>query len=689
MDEGVSETWTSAVFEKAIVFYIMVTILMWSWKADVRRCLLSLQSFVHGLLTSDEEKEAAIHSKLQEIQLPLARQLTAAILGSFTLITVLMDLSFGLRRSSRIQLFQDYVIFGAAFFFASLASKWTMQLPLLYKMTAVEIFLGVLHTILSDSASIMMMIPIKMMLRLCASSMLLSERFAIVINTVASMSQLIRILLQEESSWLPSMIILELGTGLLSVIPIVLLKSSFAELLSTAAVEDASQFFHEHSAARRMLAVLCDAQVLLGPDLKIISHDRGLAQLLMSSCSPFALEGRAFLDFMAPRDIHRFEVFIESAIKVADEGQGDGDGQYGHGDVPSGMPSGRSVIAPPTSLLVHISDSHGLLVAVELFHICVPAGPNGVRGHFIGISEAESNASATASNSDTGSGSVRSSHRTDRTAPLNAARHSEESQEVMTLKTLQMRPQAVARSAEGMFHPDPGAEDEGRDGRESVASSGSSDSSLTSAAGLRSKSFTAPGIESAEITLDPFCDALSIHEAFFTFQAGSARERPCLMEWLWPGTGKKFHSSMSHAVNLLFAPPGSRADAAQSKYRLEPITFQLPSWKKTFALVAKDVDLLLEEKEEGHALGSAAQEAVLIKLQLSSFMIKRMERVERGSRPQKPREIEERAKARAEWLRANSGSRPLAERDGLEPIQEQRLRRTHAKQRTGEARGDV
>ena len=88
-----------------------------------------------------------------------------------------------------------------------------------------------------------------------------------------------------------------------------------------------NQFFDEHSAARRMLAVLCDAQarkdtkpngaslhastgsftppqVYLNQDLTIVSHCRGpyappsldlslpgLAQLLMSTNSAKALEG--------------------------------------------------------------------------------------------------------------------------------------------------------------------------------------------------------------------------------------------------------------------------------------------------------------------------------------------------------------------------------------------------------------
>ncbi|OLP93102.1 hypothetical protein AK812_SmicGene25024 [Symbiodinium microadriaticum] len=673
LEEGVSGTLSSILLSTLVAS-------LW-WKADGKRCLVALQSFGRGLVDIDSAKEAAVQSKLEDVHLPLARQLTAAVLGSFTLIAVLMDVFSGLRRNSSTQLLQDYIVFAAAFIFAGFANKWTMTPPLLHKMIAFQVCLGALHTILSDSTSVIMMMPLNAMLRLSASSMLLSERCAVITNAVASMVQLIRFLfrqdelitLSRQENWLPIIVILELGTSLMSLIPIVVLKSSFAEQLSTPPVEDTSQFFQEQSAARRMLAVLCDAQVLLGPDLNIISHDRGLAQLLMSSCSP--LEGRAFVDFMAPRDIHRFKAFIESAVKVA---AATGLDASLHKSV-----TRRPYVPPPTSLLVHITDSHGLLVAVELFHICVP-GPTGERAHFIGISEAESNRSATASNSDTGSASVRSSHRT---PPPTTCRHLEDSEEVMTLKTLQ-RQQAAARSGDGFFHPDL-QEDDGRDGRESIASSASSDSSITSAAGLRNAA-SAPELDFAEISVDPFCDTLSIYKADFVFRAGKARGRPSLLEWLRPGTRKKCHSSICHAVNLVFAPPGSKADAAKSKYRLDPITLQLPSGRQPLALIAQNVELLLDEAaERGDSAEAVLQKRdapLLIKLQLSDIMVKRLDRLG-ASKSQKLRELEELAKAKAERIRASSmaGTLQAAERDkSLEPIQErQRLRRTKQRQEEG------
>eukprot|EP00913_Durusdinium_trenchii_P031350 g29355.t1 len=185
----------------------------------------------------------------------------------------------------------------------------------------------------------------------------------------------------------------------------------------------------------------------------------------------------------------------------------------------------------PSSLQVHVVDSHGLLVAVELFHICVP-GPDGKRGHFIGISEAENAMSSQASQSDSGSGQSSSSD-------------------------------AV-----------------------SVVSS-SSESSVTSANGLVGKLRACPEIEWGEIVVDAFCDRLSILEAHFRFNKAQSVEdspAPSLLEWVWPSTRQKLHAAMSHGVNLLFAPPS--ANVTLLERRFDPIMFQLPfRMKNSSALV--------------------------------------------------------------------------------------------------------
>ncbi|CAJ1368277.1 unnamed protein product, partial [Effrenium voratum] len=90
-------------------------------------------------------------------------------------------------------------------------------------------------------------------------------------------------------------------------------------------------------------------------------------------------------------------------------------------------------------------------------------------------------------------------------------------------------------------------------------SEASSESSVTSAAGLVGKMRACPEIEFGEIVVDAFCERLSIREASFRFGKTSREDAasPSLLEWVWPSTREKLHASMSHGVNLLFAPPGA------------------------------------------------------------------------------------------------------------------------------------
>lgn len=108
------------------------------------------------------------------------------------------------------------------------------------------------------------------------------------------------------------------------------------------------------------------------------------------------------------------------------------------------------------------------------------------------------------------------------------------------------------------------------------------------------------------------------------------------------------------------------------------------------ALIAQNVELLLDEAaERGDSAEAVLQKRdapLLIKLQLSDIMVKRLDRLG-ASKSQKLRELEELAKAKAERIRASSmaGTLQAAERDkSLEPIQErQRLRRTKQRQEEG------
>eukprot|EP00435_Cladocopium_sp_Y103_P010139 s324_g2.t1 len=124
---------------------------------------------------------------------------------------------------------------------------------------------------------------------------------------------------------------------------------------------------------------------------------------------------------------------------------------------------------------------------------------------------------------------------------------------------------------------------------------------------------------------------------------------PSLLEWVWPSTRDKFHAAISHGVNLLFAPPS--VDVGRLQRKFDPILFQLPfRMKNPCALVAHNVELVFAEKDKNegkspsHASGedvNVAEDDVLVKLQLSGFMVKKMS----PSKPRMIKDLEERAKA--------------------------------------------
>jgi len=491
------------------------------------------------------------------------------------------------------------------------------------------------HTFLSDPDSILLTTPIKVTQMLSTAAILPDSSFAFVscIAAVVDLTRLSQFDLQR--GLLSCLVMTELGSSLVMVIAMSLLREHLMKE-PDAEEQEVTQLFHEHSAARRMLSVLCDAQVYLNQDLNIISHCRGLAQLLMSTTSLQALEGRMFAEFLAVRDQKRFQSFVENAVKVflaEEETGGPVDGHFS----PSLLSSGwRRRASTPTSLQVHVVDSHGLLVAVELFHICVP-GPKGQRGHFIGISEAENTMSSQASQSDSGSGHSRSTG-------IIAGNQNMMSQNALQEIFVFKPPTNASSEASKGLELDPGGSD-----AMSVAS-GSSESSVTSASGLVGKMRACPEIESGEIVVDAFDDRLAIREAFFRFNKPTSMDNPpapSLLEWVWPSTREKFHADISRGVNLLFAPPQASVHKLERKF--EPVMLQLPfRMKNSCALVAHTVELVFANEDEGDV--TVGEDDVLVKLKLSGFMVKKMS----PSKPQMIKDLEARNKARAEIVKSNS-----------------------------------
>lgn len=122
---------------------------------------------------------------------------------------------------------------------------------------------------------------------------------------------------------------------------------------------------HSHQTARRLLAVLCDCELLLNSALQIIRPCPKLSSLLMGIRPTTA--GDDFAKYVHEDDIDRFRQFIHDSSCNAEAGSD----QYS-----------------PASLQVALRDAVGLTVQVELFHAAVPSPlGSGRLNHMLGINE--------------------------------------------------------------------------------------------------------------------------------------------------------------------------------------------------------------------------------------------------------------------------------------------------------------
>jgi len=154
-------------------------------------------------------------------------------------------------------------------------------------------------------------------------------------------------------------------SGSVYVVHLCVLQRLRAELESVASASEAS-------GVRRLLSVLCDAQVQLGPDLCILGAGRNLGQLLTMSYGSHAarsLDGVAFSNYLVEADQPRFETFINYSMSLAED-----------------WCSGLAVPSPAASLQVHMHDSAGVPFEAELFHTYLH-DLKGQPAHFIGICE--------------------------------------------------------------------------------------------------------------------------------------------------------------------------------------------------------------------------------------------------------------------------------------------------------------
>jgi len=167
---------------------------------------------------------------------------------------------------------------------------------------------------------------------------------------------------------------------LVYVIHLSVLQRLSAELESAASAS-------ETRGVRRLLSVLCDAQVQLGPDLRIVGAHQRLGQLLTMSYGSQAagnLDGLEFSNFLVEADRPRFKVFLESSMPLVD----------------NGCSSSAAVPSLAASLSVHMRDNAGVPFAAHLFHTYLH-DLEGPPAHFIGICEGERDGSIAAQSQDT------------------------------------------------------------------------------------------------------------------------------------------------------------------------------------------------------------------------------------------------------------------------------------------------
>eukprot|EP00913_Durusdinium_trenchii_P022418 g21057.t1 len=318
--------------EKSYILLFLLSYLIWYLQASIPDYRLDRAQPVLQFFRNSEEDKEAMTQKVEAEHLPMTRWVST-FLSIFLSGVMLLDVAVGPARSNHMQLYLDYGLYTCCLLCAIPAATTHLPLDSLFQTCFVAVAVGVAHTFISEPSSIVLATPVKLLQHICATAMLADCSFGALgfFSACVDLLRLYNSQLDGQKNLVFGIVLTELGSSLVTVVWTVLLREHMMREPDQQVVE-VKQFFHEHSAARRMLAVLCDAQVYLGQDLNIISHCRGLAQLLMSTSSSKALEGRVFQDFLAPRDRPRFQTFVESAVQVFlddDEGPEGGRGWAG------------------------------------------------------------------------------------------------------------------------------------------------------------------------------------------------------------------------------------------------------------------------------------------------------------------------------------------------------------------------
>ncbi|CAE8662605.1 unnamed protein product [Polarella glacialis] len=172
------------------------------------------------------------------------------------------------------------------------------------------------------------------------------------------------------------------------------------------AILDAQESENEKVAAQRMLAVLCDSQMMLDSELRISGRHESSARFLQVPSTAAAgcdsLDGVDFTDFVDPVDVSRFKAFMRGRPSwpsggperpESPEASPDEEGEQRRQDAPP-KPAGS----------LHVQMFNGLRrpFKAELFHVCFKSG--GTVAHLVGIREENQNEGETFANCPDGHG---------------------------------------------------------------------------------------------------------------------------------------------------------------------------------------------------------------------------------------------------------------------------------------------
>eukprot|EP00931_Biecheleriopsis_adriatica_P057226 TRINITY_DN33939_c0_g1_i1.p1 TRINITY_DN33939_c0_g1~~TRINITY_DN33939_c0_g1_i1.p1 ORF type:complete len:688 (+),score=129.77 TRINITY_DN33939_c0_g1_i1:34-2097(+) len=285
---------------------------------------------------------------------------------------------------------------------------------------------------------------------------------------------------------------------------------------------------YEKSGVQRMLAVLCDAQVTLTAEGRMLGDCEKISQMLMHPYGKTAskLQGSMFSDFLAVEDRPRFDIFRKDLGGRATKVNHDDD------EVSSSVSSEQhEKHEPAASLQVHMVDSAQLRFAVELFCVSFSA-VDGAKLQLVGIRDCEGrgvtpppSSSASIIHSELGFEIAKSSDHSIRSVDEGTNRSS------LVVK------------------PHYGEEFDVR----SLTSSRSRKSSKSGSQGSDGK-MRLPTLQFVNVKLDPFSNDLPITKVVLSFQsreeAQNKRDTPCFSQWLH-GDVTEFVEWLRDQVNLL------------------------------------------------------------------------------------------------------------------------------------------